>query len=409
MKKKINRKDFFKVVGATGIGASMTVMGVGCKKNQANGNSQSGDAKTKYPHIPKRKLGKTGEMVPVLSHGIMYNLLENQIVLKKALEWGISHWDTSHNYAGGNSELGIGKFLKKYPEKRKDLFIVSKASRAYSVAEVEKRLQSSLKRMKTSYIDLYYGVHGCSDPSQQTPELKKWATDAKKRGVIKHFGFSTHKNMANCLMAASKMDWIDAIMTSYNFRLMQDKKLQKAVNACYKANIGLIAMKVMGLPISSYGDKKLTKHFIKKGFTEGQAKLKAVMTDKRFAASCVTMENTALIAANASAVLDKTKISKKDMDVLKEYAISTCTGYCPGCAENCDAAMPEAPVISEVMRYLMYYNSYGDEVKAQELFKEIPATTRKKLAKLNYRAAENVCPQGLPIGLLMQEAIKKLS
>ncbi len=411
MKDKVNRKDFFKIVGAAGIGAaSMGMIGVGCKKNEANGkNITTGTSKSKYPQIPRRKLGKTNEMVPILSHGIMYNLLDNMIVLKKALEWGISHWDTSHMYAGGNSELGMGKFFKKYPEKRKDIFLVSKASGARTAAEVEKKLQLSLKRMNTTYIDLYYGVHALSDPKQLTPELKKWAENAKKRGVIKHFGFSTHKNMAECLMAASKLDWIDAIMTSWNFRLMQDKKMQKAVDACHKANIGLISMKVMGLPISSDGDKKLTQHFVKKGFSEGQAKLKAVLEDKRFAASCVTMENTALISANAAAALDKTRITQADMKVLREYALGSCSSYCTGCVQHCMAALPEAPIVSDVMRYLMYYNSYGDEARAQELFSEIPLSMRNRLAKLDYTAAERKCPQKLPIGIFMKEALEKLS
>lgn len=402
---KINRRNFFKTAGYAGMGGALGYFGLKNDHSEAGEPSKS----VEYPHIPKRRLGKTGEMVPVLSHGIMYDLLENQIVLRKALQLGISHWDTSHAYAGGNSELGIGKFLKRFPEKRKDLFIVSKASKASTVDEVEERLQTSFKRMNTDYIDLYYGVHACSDPSQLTPELKKWAADAKKRKVIKHFGFSTHKNMAKCLMAASKMDWIDVIMTSWNFRLMQDPEMEKAVDACHNANIGLIAMKVMGLPINSDGDKKLTDHFIKKGFSDGQAKLKAVLNDKRFAAACVTMESTALLAANAAAVLDKVSFSKNDMDVFRNYAFSSCSGYCAGCADICDAAMPDTPVISDVLRYLMYYNSYGMEKKARDLFTEIPAGMRRRLLSGNYEKAESQCPQNLPIGDLIKEAVEKLA
>ncbi len=400
---KMNRRNFFKIAGVAGIGSALGYLG--CKKEPSDGLAKS----FKYPKIPKRKLGKTGEMVPVLSHGIMYNLVENQIVLRKAMQWGITHWDTSHGYAGGNSELGIGKYLKKNPEKRKEIFIVSKASGASTPDEVEECLQTSFKRMNTDYIDLFYGVHACKDPDQLTPELKKWAADAKKRKVIKHFGFSTHKNMAKCLMAASKMDWIDAIMTSWNFRLMQDTKMEEAVAACHKSNIGLIAMKVMGHSIDSDGDKKLTEHFIKKGFSEGQAKLKAVLNDKRFAAACVTMENTALLAANSAAALDKVKFTKRDMDVFRNYAQASCSGYCAGCAEICDLAMPETPVISDIMRYLMYYNSYGEEKKARELFAEIPGNIRAGLLDKDYKKAESLCPQGLPISTLIEEAVRKLS
>ena len=97
--------------------------------------------------------------------------------------------------------------------------------------------------MKTDYIDLYFGVHGLDNPAQLNDEMKKWVEKAKERKVIKYFGFSTHANIADCLMGASKLDWIDAVMPSYNFRLMQDKKLTDAVQACYDAGVGIIAMK----------------------------------------------------------------------------------------------------------------------------------------------------------------------
>ena len=121
------------------------------------------------------------------------------------------------------------------------------------------------------------------------------------------------------------------------------------------------------------------------------------------------MENTAIIAANAAAALDKVKFSQNDMDVFRSYAFSTCSGYCAGCAEICDAVMPDAPVVSDVMRYLMYYNSYGMEKKARDLFSEIPDTIRKGLLERNYDRVESICPQRLPVGALMKEAVTKLS
>ena len=62
-------------------------------------------------------------------------------------------------------------------------------------------------------------------------------------------------------MAASKLDWIDVIMTSWNFHLMQEKKMQNAIEACSKSDIGLVAMKIMGMEISSDGDYKLAKKY----------------------------------------------------------------------------------------------------------------------------------------------------
>jgi len=274
---------------------------------------------------------------------------------------------------------------------------------------VEKRLQTSLKKMNTNYIDLYYGVHDLSDPDRLTDELRQWAQSAKKRKLIRFFGFSTHKNMSQCLSAAAKLDWIDAIITTYNFRVMQDAKLQDAVEVCYKAGIGLTAMKTQAKKIKTEEDKKLTQHFLQQGFTEGQAKVKAVLEDKRFSSACVGRGSVAHLLLNVAAVLDKTKLTQADMDVFKEYAAETCSGYCAGCAYICDSALPNVPYVSEVMRYLMYYNSYGEQENARELFARIPDRVRNKLLSTDYGLAEACCPQHLPIGKLIAEAVSKLA
>ncbi len=412
---KINRRNFLKTMGAAGLapafaGVTTAVASAQAKTGPNDPNVAGKTQEPKYPQVPTRMLGKTGVEVPCLSHGIMYNLVENQIVLRKALQWGVSYWDTANGYAGGNSELGIGKYLSKNPEKRKGLFIVTKASGAKNTADIEKKLQQSLKRMNTEYIDLYYGVHALSDPAQLTDELKQWAKNAKKRKLIRFFGFSTHSNMAQCLAAAAKLDWIDAIMTSYNFRLMRDAKMTAAVEACHKAGIGIIAMKVMarGQKFETEGDKKLARHFLKQGFTQGQAKIKAVLEDERINSACITMQNVALLTSNVAAVLDKTKLTQADMAAFKEYAQATCSGYCAGCAHIC-SALPGTPYVSDIMRYLMYYNSCGDQDRARELFAQIPHNARNKLLSTDYSAAEARCPQRMPITELIAEAVGKLA
>jgi len=404
---KLDRRNFLKTVGASGLGV---VLAAGKLKADANEpNKPKKEKEEKFTQLPKRVLGKTGVEVPVLSLGVMFNAVDKQIVLKKAADWGVTFWDTSYGYAGGNSEIGIGNFIAKNPDIRKDLFIVSKASGAKNIDDIENRLHESLKRMNTNYIDLYYGVHGLSDPANLTDELRKWAQDAKKRKLIKFFGFSTHSNMAKCLAGASKLDWIDAIMPSYNFRLMQDAEMQDAVEACSKANIGLIAMKVQGHKVETEGDKKLADHFIKSGFTEGQAKVKIVLEDKRITTACLGMENLTNFTLNINAVLDRTTLTQADKDVFKEYALATCSGYCAGCSHICDLAMADKLYVNEVMRSLMYYNNYGLQDEARQTFAQIPSEARNRLLCVDYTAAEHRCPQHLPIARLVAEAVGKLA
>ena len=415
---EINRRNFLKTVGVAGLGsviASPNLKAGADEPSAVDPNTQPDMQEPRFAQVPKRKLGNKGIEVSVLSLGAVFNLLDNQVVLKSALKWGVSYWDTATNYAGGNSELGIGKYLSQNPAARKKLFIVSKppdiATPLPDLADVAKQLQDSLKRMNTHYIDLYLGVHGLRDPAQLTNELKQWAEKAKKRGVIKFFGFSMHRNMAQSLISAAKLNWIDAIMTRYDFRQMQNAEMQAGIEACHKAGIGLIAIKTQARrqKITTEEDKKLAGHFLKRGFTEAQAKLKVVLEDERICSAAVGMKNVALLTSNVAAVLDKTKLTRVDKAVFNECAAASCSGYCAGCAYICESALPDVPYISDIMRYLMYYNSYGEQDRARELFAKIPGNVKNKLLNIDYRPAEANCPQHMPIGELIAEAVSKLA
>ncbi|MHC4739186.1 MAG: aldo/keto reductase [Planctomycetota bacterium] len=410
---QFNRRDFLKKAGIVGLAPVLASAEI---KTDANTPKAQ---KTRKPQVPKRKLGKTG--VEVSSLGLGTNRLDSQIILRRAIDMGVTCWDTAHSYVGGNSEREIGKLLSKSPKLRKKLFLITKASFANTIEQKEKYLHESLERMNTDYIDLYYAIHGLSDPAMLTNKLKQWVESIKKRGLIRFVGFSTHSNMPQCLTAAARVGWIDALTTSYNFRLMQNDELTAAVETCHKAGVGLITMKSVALTfkerdmleagkkIETDKDKKLLKRFLEKGFAEGPAKIKTVLEDERISSACVGMNNVALLNSNVAGVLGRTKLTRADRDIFAEYARATCSSYCAGCAHICNSALPETPYISEIARYLMYYNSYGDKDKARELFAKIPGKVRGKLLSTDYSLAEACCPQHIRIAELVAEAVDKLA
>ncbi len=414
---RFDRRDFLKKAGAASLGSIIASTGLYGAPDEPNQPKKE----TEEPlQMPKRKFGRLTEldengkevplMVPILSLGALFDVLENQAALREALRWGVTYWDTAYSYAGGNSELGIGKFLSRNPQLRKKLFIASKASNAKTVDEVEQRLQESLKRLKTDYVDLYYGVHILSDPAGLTPELKKWAESAKKRKLIRYFGFSTHKNMAQCLLAGAKLDWIDAILVKYSFREMQDPQMQAGIDTCHKAGIALTAMKtIRGQKIKTAEDRKLTDHFIKKGFTAAQAKIKVVLQDKRISSVAVGRGNVRQLRENIAAALDKRQLTAADMEVFRQVAEQTCSEHCLGCGYICESAVPDVPYVSDVLRYLMYHDNYGEKETARRLFAQLPPDVRSRLTKADYSLAEARCPQRIPIARRMAEAARKLA
>jgi hypothetical protein len=272
--------------------------------------------------------------------------------------------------------------------------------------------------MKTSYVDMYL-LHYVSDVDEElTKTVKAWAEKAKSQGKIRLFGFSTHKNMANSLLAASKLGWVDGIMMSYNYRLMVIDEMKRAVDACAKAGIGLTAMKTQAAfsanfyaSIGSETDDalKLTENFLKKGFTTEQARLKAVWENPNIASICSAIPNMAILQANAAAAMDKESLSQSDKHRLKQYARQTAPGYCTGCAKICESAVELKIPICDILRYSMYYHSYGDREKALASFRALPADIQANLLKADYAEAEKYCPQKIQIGKIMKKAHEDLA
>ncbi len=395
---KWSRRDFLKAA-CTGGAASTFAL----KNNRA---SAFGEAVV----VPNRTFGKTGIKVPMLGFGTSLHVAFSQLLLKQAVKWGVTYWDTAHTYMGGNSEKAIGQYFEKFPEDRKKVFLVTK-SHAWSADDRTLDLNESLERMRTDYIDLYF-AHGVASVDELDAQAKRWAQKAKTEGKIRFFGFSTHRNVETCMLAAAGLGWIDGIMMRYNFRSMHSDRMKEAVDACAKAGIGLTAMKTQGggqVKTDTETELKLAGRFLRKGFTDAQAKLKAVWQNPQIASICSEMPNMTLLLANVAAAVDKIKLSAGDMQLLQEYAQETRSDYCAGCADICESATRNRVPIADVMRYLMYARSYGNHREAIDLFKKIPAKIRAQLIHFDYGLAEQKCPQKMAIGKLMQKAVEELS
>ncbi len=396
--KDCSRRDFLKTTGAAGLGllAASAVPG-------ALGAQDAG-------RVPTRPFGRTGVDVAILSLGGMFDIASNQLMLRQAVKWGVTYWDTANSYEGGNSEPGIGKYFAKYPEDRKSVFLVTKST-AWTLTGMSEHLDLSLERMRTDHIDLFF-VHAIRSISTMGKDMQKWGEAAKARGKIRFFGFSTHSNMEECLLGAASLGWIDGIMMTYNYRLMHTVAMRRAVDACAKAGIGLTAMKTQGggqVLTSGKQELDIGGRFLQSGYTQGQAKLKAVWENPQIASICSQMPTMALLAENAAAAMNKTRLSALDRDALAADARAGASGYCAGCTRFCEPALAAAVPVGKVMRYLMYSRSYGDRDYARRRFGSIPAGARAAMASLDYAAAEARCPQRMPIGRLMREAAVELA
>lgn len=410
-KRRVSRRDFIKVGGAAGLGAALVPLSA---FTQAHGSALS--KASGQMTVPKRPFGKTGVAVSMLALGGELKP-SDLLMFRQALKMGVTYWDTADSYGRGKNEKAIGKYFAKFPDDRKKVFLVTKAATS-DRRKLTEKLNTSLQRMNTSYVDMYFIHYVKNVKKELTGEVKAWAEKAKAQGKIRFFGFSAHKNMIESMLAAAKLGWIDGIMMSYNYRLMVKSKMKKAVDACVKAGIGLTAMKTQAAFVANFwasiGSEtddalKMTENFLNKGYTAEQAKLKAVWENPNIASICSAMPNMTIMQANVAAAVNKNHLSEGDKQRLNEYACQTAPGYCAGCANICEAAIDFDIPISDLLRYSMYNYGYGDRDRAQRLFKALPADVKSNMLKTDYSKSEKDCPQKIQIGKVLKKVHQDLA
>ena len=140
----------------------------------------------RYQKMQYKRCGKSGIRLPVISLGLWLNFggvdsFENsRAMVRRAFDLGITHFDLANNYGPppGSAEETFGEILAKDLQPYRDQLIISSkagydmwpgpygewGSRKYLVSS----LDQSLKRMKLSYVDIFY--HHRPDPDTPLEE-----------------------------------------------------------------------------------------------------------------------------------------------------------------------------------------------------------------------------------------------
>ena len=121
----VSRRAFMKAVGIAGVSSAV---GAGRTLAQTGAPPAATSAPVAAPEkVATRAFGKTGEKVSMLALGGIFDIASNQLMLQRALDFGVTYWDTANSYNNGNSENGIGMYFEKNPDARKKVFLVTKA------------------------------------------------------------------------------------------------------------------------------------------------------------------------------------------------------------------------------------------------------------------------------------------
>lgn len=123
-------------------------------------------------------------------HNWLLNQEQTDEMVKKALDLGINFFDTANLYNQGTSEIYLGNALRKFA-KREDVVIATKVrfnEGELSYDAIKREVEGSLKRLGTSYIDLYI-IHRW-DYNHPIEETMKALNELIEEGKVRYIGAS---------------------------------------------------------------------------------------------------------------------------------------------------------------------------------------------------------------------------
>lgn len=184
---------------------------------------------------------------------------ENSSIIDNVISQGCNLFDTADCYGGGQSEIALGRKLKKYP--RKDMIVCTKIGLKFSngpfpevvgdPAYVKEACEASLKRLQMDYIDLLQ-LHRIDPrvPIETTMQALKELVLAKK---IRAIGLS--EVTASQIRRAHAVHPISAVQIEYSPWATHDEE-NDVINTCLELDIRIIAYSPLGRAL--FADTTLT-------------------------------------------------------------------------------------------------------------------------------------------------------
>lgn len=188
-------------------------------------------------------LGKTGITVPQNGFGALpiQRISKDEAIrlLRRAYDGGIRFFDTARAYSDSEEKLGEA-FGNGYVD-RKDIIIATKTP-AKTPEDFWKDLDTSLKMLKTDYIDVYqFHLMGQCWRSGEDNGMYDCMVEAKRQGKIRHIGGTAHKlGVARDIAESGLYETLQ-----YPISYLADEQELELIRICNKNEVGVICMKAL--------------------------------------------------------------------------------------------------------------------------------------------------------------------
>lgn len=290
-------------------------------------------------------------------------------ILKTAYDNGIDFYDTARFYTDSEEKLG-----KAFEDVRENIYIATKTGME-TVEEFWSDLETSLKNLRTDYVDLYQ-FHNISFCPKKDDELYQAMLEAKDQGMVKHIGLTTHK----ITFAHEALDSGLYETLQYPFSYLSGKEELELVEKCKNLDVGFIAMKAMGggLLKNSKASYAYINRFDNVLPIWGIQKLEELN-------EFLTYDETTVLDDELEKAIEKDKME------LGDNFCRGC-GYCMPC--------PEGINISLCARMSLWIRRFPTEPNMDERTQEI---MKKTLDCVECYACVDNCPYELDIPELLKE------
>lgn len=185
-------------------------------------------------------LGKTGITVNKNGFGalpIQRISTEDAVKLaRKAYDAGITFFDTARFYSDSEEKLGAA-----FEGIRDKIYLATKTAAA-NAEEFWEQLETSLKNLRTDYIDIYqfHNPSFCPKPGDGTG-LYEAMCQAKEQGKVRHIGITNHRlSVAEEAIASGLYETLQ-----FPFCYLASEQDLALVEKCKEAEMGFIAMKAL--------------------------------------------------------------------------------------------------------------------------------------------------------------------
>ncbi|MBS6397490.1 MAG: aldo/keto reductase [Clostridiales bacterium] len=157
-------------------------------------------------------------------------------LLHRAYDGGIRFYDTARMYTDSEEKLG-----EAFSDRRSSVKISSKTG-ATTVEGFWKDLETTLKNLKTDYLDLYqfHNPAFCPKPGDESG-IYDAVLEARKKGMILHIGITNHRlNVAEEAIESGLYETLQ-----FPFCYLSGEPELKLLEGCRKQDMGFLSMKAL--------------------------------------------------------------------------------------------------------------------------------------------------------------------